>query len=405
MPREEDPAQRVRRDVGEAERAGAIGVRRLDVREPLDGRAICEKLEPAALHHRVVLPRGAQRSTALARRDLDADRARPDGQRSLLEDRRGAIGADAHGHVLDAGDAGLNGERCLRLVLSHEHCIARAVVEPAADAPLGVLVGLAGEDGGAGHPRVEAAEGVRLGLADAELGHRRRVEPGAVAPPGEQHHRVAARDRVEREARGAGILGDVGADEGAEPRAGRRRLRRALDEREQLVQRGPWARGEHRRIVDHRERGRGDVDVGVVEARDERAAAEVDDLCAREREREDLLLVAHGQDPGALDGDGVRPRRAGVGGEDVAVMKDDAGRRCRRLRAEQEREDGCEKRETARSGEPSLRRRSSSGTSDAGRHGRGHETSLLVELERCEGRSPLRGRAATRSSRGCDGPG
>ncbi|KAF1036568.1 MAG: hypothetical protein GAK33_03610 [Burkholderia lata] len=68
----------------------------------------------------------------------------------------------------------------------------------------------------------------------------------------------------------------------------------------------------------------------VDQARQRRAAAEVDDLRAIGRQRHDVMVVAHGGEHAVGDGDGARGGARPVEGREAPVAKDQVGRLCAR---------------------------------------------------------------------------
>lgn len=67
------------------------------------------------------------------------------------------------------------------------------------------------------------------------------------------------------------------------------------------------------------------MDVGVVDARQQRAAVEVDDAGRRPGERLDVGAAAHGGDRVSGDRQGLGDRAVGVDGDDRAVDEDQVG--------------------------------------------------------------------------------
>lgn len=166
-------------------------------------------------------------------------------------------------------------------------------------------------------PPVHGIGGVRVDPRDPQGAG---VDPGAVAVAvAEQHgpvrdHRVehgpgggAAGEDVHRPAAaadpgGPGVGRGVGGDDGQVA------LGRVLPAQV---------------AAEHLHPGHGRVDVGVLEARYEQAAREVDDLGGRVHEGAYAALVGDGEDPASPDGDG-RPDR-GIGGTGEHLPSDEYG--------------------------------------------------------------------------------
>ena len=172
----------------------------------------------------------------------------------------------------------------------------------------------------AGDPR----EPQRLAVGDRD--ERERVAP--VAPDRADVDGVPRGDAVQLPARREPpllevlrhieVVGRVAERHRHDPLAGRRHSHQGLDALEHVLDRG----GAGERGTDRLETFAVHVGVGVDEARDDGAAAEVDQAGVAMGERADLGISPHGDDAVVGDGHGLREAEGGVDRDDRPPVED-----------------------------------------------------------------------------------
>ena len=189
---------------------------------------------------------------------------------------------------------------------------------------------------------VAAALGVGRRLPHLGDPERQGVGDGGVAIDPREEHRVVGRHRVERVPGWPGGVGPVVlVPRAPEDPLARRGLAHAfLHHPDDLREAGRAAQVEPLEALAEP----GEVTMGVVEARDDRPAAGIDDTGRGAPPPERAGVVAHEGDAGAVDRDRRGPRVPGVDGVHEGVVHDQIGR-WRRLGAEGRQRGGTDGRE------------------------------------------------------------
>ena len=204
-----------------------------------------------------------------------------------------------------------------------------------------VVVGVDGRDGGdeAHRPLVQRAGWLAIGVAfdapvprvrrvvrDTRQLKRARVDPRAVAVSVRQEHRTVGHDGVERLLRRRPAREHVHVPTAAQDprrvRVGRRVLRDHPLVRVEDVELGQVA-------AEHLEAATGRMDMCVLEARQQHATSQIDDLGVRIHPGPDVSVGADGDDRAGLHGDRRRPAAGRIHRVDGAV---DEHQICRTVR-------------------------------------------------------------------------